>query len=61
MDMEILEQLRPVFIDSFVEVYGEKHKKKIEEKCKAFRHRTGIEETIEYEFRKLEKELLKGE
>ena len=41
--------------------WEEKIKKKIEEKCKAFRHRTGIEETIEYEFRKLEKELLKGE
>lgn len=33
---------------------------KIEEKCKALRHRTHIEEILEYEFHKLKEELLEG-
>jgi hypothetical protein len=35
-----------------------KIKEKIEEKCKAFRHRTRIEEILECEFRRFEKELM---
>ena len=43
------------------EYWEKKIKEKIEEKRKAFRHRTDIELILEHEFIKLRDELLRGE